>query len=506
MPTYIAFLRAINIGKRKFAKDGDRRGVRGGRLHRRRDLHQHRQRPGHDAAAEPGEGRGGAREGVRGRGRLRGADDRADAEGAARGRGRRRRAGRGHDGRHYVSLLKDAPSAAAVKKLDGAGKDGERAVVRGRGAHLLLGQDYHSATLSNAIVEKHLGVATNRNLNVIRTLAEKWGWLSARRGSGEGDAGRLHLGQRLLGRSPERLPAQRAPSTRVSKPSLAGVERGGAHAVVGGDAADVDLVDLLGAQPVHQRVRRPRSVPSNAEYAASWSPLRKIASNGCGSRFGWNASPSVPTSQWTGQESTKSGSLGPVVTGVDVVVLARHHDVVRRSLVVAARPVVQQLPDVAGHPGPALDRQRAALAEVVLDVHDDQRAGHVPRLSTARARSVTGQVNAPGQPGDDVGDHGVPQAPLVVTGAEVGGEVDPGGGGGSDEALVGLEKSVGGAAPDVERRDGRVEARSAKRSSESRIVSSKARWKRAAVPRVRSGSGCRARRTRRRRRRTGRGR
>ena len=81
----------------------------------------------------------------------------------------------GHDGRYYVSLLKKAPSAATAKKLDDAGKAGERAVIRGRGAHLLLGQDYHTATLSNSVVERHLGVATNRNLNVIRTLAEKWG-------------------------------------------------------------------------------------------------------------------------------------------------------------------------------------------------------------------------------------------------------------------------------------------------------------------------------------------
>jgi uncharacterized protein (DUF1697 family) len=83
--------------------------------------------------------------------------------------------GRKHDGLHYVSLLKDPPTAAAVKKLDGAGKEGERAAVDGRAAHLLLGQDYHSAKLTNALIEKHLGVATNRNLNVIRTLAEKWG-------------------------------------------------------------------------------------------------------------------------------------------------------------------------------------------------------------------------------------------------------------------------------------------------------------------------------------------
>jgi uncharacterized protein (DUF1697 family) len=80
-----------------------------------------------------------------------------------------------HDGLLYVSLLKDTPTAAAVKKLDGAAQEGERAVVRGRAAYLLLGKDYHSAKLSNAVVEKHLGVATNRNLKVIRTLAGKWG-------------------------------------------------------------------------------------------------------------------------------------------------------------------------------------------------------------------------------------------------------------------------------------------------------------------------------------------
>ena len=83
--------------------------------------------------------------------------------------------GEGHTGRYYVSLLKKAPTAATMKKLDDAGRAGERAVIRGRGAHLLLGEDYHTAKLSNSVVEKHLGVATNRNLNVIRTLAEKWG-------------------------------------------------------------------------------------------------------------------------------------------------------------------------------------------------------------------------------------------------------------------------------------------------------------------------------------------
>ena len=80
-----------------------------------------------------------------------------------------------HSGMLYVSLLKEAPAAAAVAQLDAVCQDGERAEVRGRAAHLLLGEDYHSAKLSNAVVEKHLGVATNRNVRVVRTLAEKWG-------------------------------------------------------------------------------------------------------------------------------------------------------------------------------------------------------------------------------------------------------------------------------------------------------------------------------------------
>lgn len=81
----------------------------------------------------------------------------------------------GHGGKHYVSLLKEAPTAAAVKKLEDSITTEEVARVGGRAVHLLLGGHYHEATLTNASVEKHLGVATNRNLNVIRALAEKWG-------------------------------------------------------------------------------------------------------------------------------------------------------------------------------------------------------------------------------------------------------------------------------------------------------------------------------------------
>jgi uncharacterized protein (DUF1697 family) len=81
---------------------------------------------------------------------------------------------RSHEGQHYVSLLKEKPTAARVKALREACVEPERCEVGDRAAHLFLGPDYHTARLSNATVEKHLGVATNRNVRVIRTLAEKW--------------------------------------------------------------------------------------------------------------------------------------------------------------------------------------------------------------------------------------------------------------------------------------------------------------------------------------------
>jgi uncharacterized protein (DUF1697 family) len=81
----------------------------------------------------------------------------------------------GHEGRHYVSLLKETPSAAAVERVHALCTDEEVARVGGRAVHLLLGESYHGAKLTNAVVEKHLGVATNRNLTVIRALADRWG-------------------------------------------------------------------------------------------------------------------------------------------------------------------------------------------------------------------------------------------------------------------------------------------------------------------------------------------
>lgn len=77
-------------------------------------------------------------------------------------------------GRHYISLLKKAPTAETIALIEERSSADEVAWVGGRAVHLLLGANYHEAKLTNVVVEKALGVATNRNLTVVRALAEKW--------------------------------------------------------------------------------------------------------------------------------------------------------------------------------------------------------------------------------------------------------------------------------------------------------------------------------------------
>lgn len=74
--------------------------------------------------------------------------------------------------RHYVLLLKEpVKDADAVEALS---TDDHRAVVRGRACHLLLGASYEAGGVDPLRVEKLIGVATNRNYNVVTTLAKKW--------------------------------------------------------------------------------------------------------------------------------------------------------------------------------------------------------------------------------------------------------------------------------------------------------------------------------------------
>ena len=176
MPTYIAFLRAVNVGKRQYPM-GELRAVLTGAGY-------------DDVATHIQTGNVLLRTPVRTRERVEGelerlfAEDRGfhvstvvltPAELSQVARDADEIAAE-HPPRfaHYVSLLKAVPTADAVEAIEGHGHPDETAVVRRRAVHLLYDKPYHEAKVSNAFVEKLLGVATNRNATVIRALAEKW--------------------------------------------------------------------------------------------------------------------------------------------------------------------------------------------------------------------------------------------------------------------------------------------------------------------------------------------
>ncbi len=176
MPTYVAFLRAINLGPtRKFPKDAikaaaEKAGftdvetyINTGNV---RVTTRMRSRAKVEEALEKAflEDRGFEVPTIV----FTPAEVTADRRG---GHGVRE----GPRGVHYVSLLKDEPTEELIEKIEAVGRGEESARVGGRAVHLLLGENYHEAKLTNATVEKLMGVATNRNLKVIRTLAEKWG-------------------------------------------------------------------------------------------------------------------------------------------------------------------------------------------------------------------------------------------------------------------------------------------------------------------------------------------
>jgi uncharacterized protein (DUF1697 family) len=76
---------------------------------------------------------------------------------------------------HYLTLLAAPATGPAVGKVEGRSEPKEEVRVGKRAVHLMLAKPYHEASTSNAEVERHLGVATTRNLTVITKLAEKWG-------------------------------------------------------------------------------------------------------------------------------------------------------------------------------------------------------------------------------------------------------------------------------------------------------------------------------------------
>ena len=76
--------------------------------------------------------------------------------------------------RHYVWLLKEEPDDDLRRQVEARSDGHHRVVVRGRAAHLLLGTGYAEGAVDPLRAERLLGVCTNRNHNVVTTLADKW--------------------------------------------------------------------------------------------------------------------------------------------------------------------------------------------------------------------------------------------------------------------------------------------------------------------------------------------
>ncbi len=79
------------------------------------------------------------------------------------------------DIRRYVTLLKEPASAAAVEAVHALEVEGESARVSGRAVHVWVRDGYQNAKLNNARLERILGAATTRDLKVIAALAQRWG-------------------------------------------------------------------------------------------------------------------------------------------------------------------------------------------------------------------------------------------------------------------------------------------------------------------------------------------
>ena len=76
--------------------------------------------------------------------------------------------------RHYVYLLAEEPSAEITQAVEASSSDRGELVVRGRAVHALLAPGYEDGVVDPLRAAKLLPVATNRNLNVITTIAQKW--------------------------------------------------------------------------------------------------------------------------------------------------------------------------------------------------------------------------------------------------------------------------------------------------------------------------------------------
>ena len=81
----------------------------------------------------------------------------------------------GGEPRRYVTFLKDEPDDEFTTMMNGWDVAGERAHVNGREVYLWLAHPSHQAKLSNARIERGGVVATTRDWKVVTALGEMWG-------------------------------------------------------------------------------------------------------------------------------------------------------------------------------------------------------------------------------------------------------------------------------------------------------------------------------------------
>jgi uncharacterized protein (DUF1697 family) len=77
--------------------------------------------------------------------------------------------------RRYVTFLKEDADLEQVATMNGWDVAGERAHVHGREIYLWLAHPSHEAKLTNARIERGAVVATTRDWKVVSALAQKWG-------------------------------------------------------------------------------------------------------------------------------------------------------------------------------------------------------------------------------------------------------------------------------------------------------------------------------------------
>jgi uncharacterized protein (DUF1697 family) len=79
------------------------------------------------------------------------------------------------DLRRYVTFLKRDPAPGAADELVAWPEPGEGARLVGRAVHWWLARPMQQSRLGNERIERLLGPATTRDLKVVTTLAERWG-------------------------------------------------------------------------------------------------------------------------------------------------------------------------------------------------------------------------------------------------------------------------------------------------------------------------------------------